>query len=52
MKITAAPSTGSVPGQRQSDAPSKPPSSLAARAFAVQQAFTRLPGDVHSLSAP
>ncbi|MFD8750065.1 IclR family transcriptional regulator C-terminal domain-containing protein [Kitasatospora sp. NPDC059577] len=51
MKISTPPATGTVPEQRQSDVPSKPPSSLAARAFAVQQAFTRLPGDVHPLRA-
>ncbi|MFJ4185487.1 helix-turn-helix domain-containing protein [Kitasatospora sp. NPDC089509] len=49
MKITTTPTTGAASGQRRDDAPRKPPSSLAARAFAVQQAFTRLPGDVHAL---
>ncbi|MFB8171414.1 IclR family transcriptional regulator [Kitasatospora purpeofusca] len=49
MKITSASATDAVPGQTRTDAPRKPPSSLAARAFAVQQAFTRLPGDVHAL---
>ncbi|MER7702367.1 IclR family transcriptional regulator C-terminal domain-containing protein [Kitasatospora sp. NPDC097605] len=51
MQTTTTPAIDAVPGQRPSDAPSKPPSSLAARAFAVQQAFTRLPGDVHPLRA-
>ncbi|MFJ3791526.1 IclR family transcriptional regulator [Kitasatospora sp. NPDC090091] len=51
MKITTAPPARTVLEQRQKGAPIKPPSSLAARAFAVQQAFTRLPGDVHSLRA-
>ncbi|MFB7618889.1 IclR family transcriptional regulator [Kitasatospora sp. NPDC056181] len=40
----------SVPAQRRHAATaSRPASSLAARAYAVQQAFTRLPGEVHTL---
>ncbi|MGW3228671.1 IclR family transcriptional regulator [Kitasatospora sp. NPDC001095] len=38
-----------VPAQRQSSEPPAKSASLAARAYAVQQAFTRLPGDVHAL---
>ncbi|MFD7902945.1 IclR family transcriptional regulator C-terminal domain-containing protein [Kitasatospora sp. NPDC059747] len=51
MKITSASAVDTVPGQLRSDAPRKPPTSLAARAFAVQQAFTKLPGKVHALRA-
>ncbi|WP_093863871.1 helix-turn-helix domain-containing protein [Streptomyces sp. TLI_053] len=50
MKTTTS-ATGTTPDRRPNDAPGKPPSSLATRAFAVQQAFTRLPGDVHPLRA-
>ncbi|GAA2773758.1 IclR family transcriptional regulator [Kitasatospora cinereorecta] len=52
MNSTTRSSNDTLPKQRQIAASSgKPASSLAARAFAVQQAFTRLPGEVHSLRA-
>ncbi|MFE4359910.1 IclR family transcriptional regulator C-terminal domain-containing protein [Kitasatospora sp. NPDC056800] len=49
MTSTTTPAPDAVPEQHQDGAPSKPPSSLAARAFAVQRAFTQLSGEVHSL---
>ncbi|MEU8926232.1 IclR family transcriptional regulator C-terminal domain-containing protein [Kitasatospora sp. NPDC048545] len=51
MTLTSTTTSDAVPAQHQDASSSKPPSSLAARAFAVQAAFTQLPGEVHSLRA-